>query len=121
MELNQFADWTEDEFKAILGYKPSGKTARDEVIRDANDLPESINWVEQGQVSDVKNQGACGSCWAFSATGAIESAYSIKNKEMVNFSEQQMVDCSIETGNMGCGGGLMDYAFDYAKAHPLLD
>lgn len=76
-------------------------------------VPNSIDWEEKNKVSSVKNQGQCGSCWAFSATEAVESAWAIKKNQLYNLSEQELVDCSSSYGNHGCEGGLMDNAFEY--------
>ena len=77
-------------------------------------LPSSIDWRTKGVVSAIKNQGQCGSCWAFSATSAMESAAAIAGASLPNLSEQNIVDC-YETGYNGCQGGWMSYAFDYVK------
>jgi len=80
-------------------------------------VPASIDWVSKGAVTGVKDQGQCGSCWSFSTTGALEGAYEIKYKSLVSFSEQNFVDCDTKDNggtDMGCHGGLMDSAFDWA-------
>ena len=76
-------------------------------------VPKEVDWVKQGVVSSVKNQLECGSCWAFSSIGAVEGEWALKNKQLYNLSEQELVDCSSYLGNMGCGGGSMDEAFQY--------
>ena len=86
---------------------------------DVKSLPESIDWTTKGAVTPVKNQGQCGSCWSFSTTGALEGAYYNKYGNLKSFSEQNFVDCDNRSGNprgkdMGCNGGLMDNAFDWA-------
>merc|ERR1712137_409839 len=79
---------------------------------DGSALPDSIDWVKLGAVSPVKDQKSCGSCWAFSAIGALEGAAKLKKGVLKQMSEQQLIDCSLK--NDGCSGGLMDDAFQYA-------
>ncbi len=70
-------------------------------------MPDSVDWVGRGAVASVKNQGNCGSCWAFSASGALEGLAGLTKGVIYNFSPQQLVDCSLkaEYGNEGCNGG----------------
>lgn len=82
------------------------------------ELADSVNWVESGAVTPVKDQGQCGSCWSFSTTGALEGAYYIKYGKLLSFSEQQLVSCdNFKHGghDMGCNGGLMDSAFQWIE------
>ena len=114
--INRFADLTNDEFKAnhLSKYmpKPYIKNLRP-VSPSVEDLPTEVDWVAKGAVTPVKNQGQCGSCWAFSTTGSVEGAWFLKTGELVSLSEQQLVDCSTAEGNQGCNGGMMDYGFQY--------
>merc|ERR1712153_58480 len=115
---NQFSDWTDAEYKRLLAYKGKQTNNLDAEILDTSNLEDSVNWVTKGGVTNVKNQGQCGSCWAFSSTGAIEGSMFLSTGTLQSFSEQQLVDCS--TKNSGCNGGLMDYAFQYVETAPLM-
>eukprot|EP01016_Furgasonia_blochmanni_P017734 TRINITY_DN2041_c0_g1_i1.p1 TRINITY_DN2041_c0_g1~~TRINITY_DN2041_c0_g1_i1.p1 ORF type:complete len:369 (-),score=94.42 TRINITY_DN2041_c0_g1_i1:876-1982(-) len=114
--LNKFADWTETEFREhYLGFvAPKNRNITFETL-DTNDLPQSVDWREQGAVQDVKDQGKCGSCWAFSSTGALEGLHHIKTGQLLNLSEQVIIDCSRDYGNFGCRGGWMDDALYYTQ------
>jgi len=117
--INKFADWTPSEFKRLLSYKPMYRGARPTTF-EAVSIPDSVDWRTQGAVNPVQDQGQCGSCWAFSAVGAMEGRNKIKNGLLVKLSEQQLVDCAGGVyGNEGCNGGEMNTAFDYARDHGM--
>ena len=117
MGINQFTDLTPEEFKAkyVNGMKPVGSYGCKSFSGTAAGTPDSIDWRTKGAVTSVKDQGQCGSCWTFSATGAIEGAWAISTGKLVNLSEQELVDCAtgISYGSKGCSGGQMDGAFKY--------
>jgi len=127
--LNQFSDMTADEFKLYVHgndgacFKPEERDmimnvgGQDVIIDDKEPVnaPASVDWTTKGVVTPVKNQGQCGSCWAFSATGAIECGYAIKNGKLNSLSEQQLVDCAGRSyGCAGCNGGQMTGGMQYA-------
>eukprot|EP01133_Synstelium_polycarpum_P007402 gene7402-8654_t len=128
LELNHLADLTNSEYRRIylgthvnpiIGTPGTHKMSHNlnRVFGDAA----TVDWRAKGAVSHIKNQGQCGSCWSFSTTGSVEGAHQIKTGNMVPLSEQNLVDCSGKEGNMGCSGGLMDYAFTYIMSNGGLD
>merc|ERR1719330_2250544 len=120
MGVNQFADLTAEQFGAMISSPFKKQETRK--VRWFNSTskygnPSELDWVSKGAVSPVKNQGQCGSCWAFSTIGAVEGCYAIANGEasspagVTQFSEQNLIDC--DTQDSACNGGLMDYAFEF--------
>jgi len=114
MTVNDFADLTEEEFVAQY----TGLLAAPRSLSDVNlgsvpefaTLDDEVDWVKNGAVNPIKNQGQCGSCWAFSTVGTLESAYQIAAGKLYSFAEQQLVDC--DRNNDGCSGGWPHTAYD---------
>lgn len=85
---NQFSDWTEAEYKKLLGYKHKAKALLSAETLDVSNLSDTVDWRTKGAVTPVKNQGSCGSCWAFSTTGAVEGSMFLSTGSLQSFSEQ---------------------------------
>jgi len=120
--INQFSDLTKAEFKSqALGYIPlaSPKSTEPAVKRSPRDLPESVDWREKGAITAVKNQGQCGSCWAFATTEMIESYAAISTGTLPTLSTQQVTSCTPNTmhcgGVGGCRGSIPQLAYSYIQ------
>ena len=117
---NQFSDWSKEEYKSILGAKkPIQSSDEDAKLTsfDETKNADTLNWRDWGAVTPVKNQGQCGSCWAFASTGALEGAHFVASGQLETFSEQQLVDCTTNLGNYGCQGGWPYYSAQYYKTN----
>jgi len=115
--ITKFSDLTQQEFAktylnlnydalAVANFNPH-------IVKVSNAAPASWDWRDKGYVSAVKDQGSCGSCWAFSTVANLEGLYALEKGEVKTFSEQLLVDC--DTEDSGCNGGLMELAFEWLK------
>lgn len=117
LAVNQFADLTLDEFKAT--YLTRGASAASDMPTlavheyDGEELAASVDWTTQGAVTGVKDQGSCGGCWSFAATGALEGASKVAGNSLISLSEQQFLDC--DKTDSGCGGGLEYQGWNFFK------
>jgi C1A family cysteine protease len=124
MGINQFADMTAAEFKAWVGSfppPPQTSNAVPQVFRGLGTVPDSLEWNDKKAVAQIKDQGQCGSCWAFATAGVLESWWFIKNGfagTIADLSAQQLVDCSKDTC-YGCQGGWPYKALEYVEAKGL--
>jgi len=128
LKMNHFGDMTNEEInKQMNGLDLSLNDKTTDFDRHtfrvpANvRLPTSVDWRTKGYVTPVKDQGQCGSCWAFSATGSLEGQHFAQSKALVSLSEQNLVDCSGKNGNIGCRGSLMTNSFQYIKDNKGVD
>lgn len=122
--INEYADLTKEEAKKYLrGFVrgnglSSGQMFPHKLIKE---LPDEMDWRTKGYVTPIKNQGQCGSCWAFSSTGSMEGQHFRRTGKLVSLSEQNLIDCTEKYGNAGCNGGWMDNAFKYVKENGGID
>jgi len=132
VKMNKFGDLTNKEFRAMMNgfdmkahtLAQSNKPAHGFGHKFENPtvaVPDSVDWRTQGYVTPIKDQGQCGSCWAFGAVAGLEGQHFKKEGKLVSLSEQNLVDCSGKFGNQGCNGGLMDQAFQYIKENKGID
>jgi cathepsin L len=124
MEVNSFADIHNGNWKTRNGQnnKMANTNRVFHYYEEDEDmtLPAAVDWRDKDAVTPIKNQGQCGSCWAFSAVGSMEGQHALKTKHLVNLSESQIVDCDINGTDEGCDGGWMDGAFEYViKNHGI--
>jgi len=123
--VNQFTDLCANEFSVMLGARlPHGVSANNShVVRD--DLSKApaagmVDWRSKGAVTPIKNQGMCGSCWSFSATGNMEGQWFLSGNSLVGLSEEELVQCD-HNDCFGCSGGWMDKAFDWVMTNNGID
>lgn len=118
--INRFSDMTQEEFGDLLTLSASNKLNFNVTRHQKTGLaiPDSVDWRKEGQVTEVKDQGACGSCWAFSIAGSTEAAYFRKSGKLISLSTQQLVDCTTDI-NHGCSRGSLDDTFPYVEQNGL--
>ena len=114
LSMNEYADMDGAEFASMMnGYRGSNHGKNPLYVSSGKVTASNVDWRDKGYVTGVKNQGQCGSCWAFSTTGSVEGQHFKSTGKLVSLSEQNLVDCSSAEGNHGCQGGLMDNGFEY--------
>nr|CDJ81168.1 Proteinase inhibitor I29 and Peptidase C1A domain containing protein [Haemonchus contortus] len=123
LDVTKFADWTEEEMIQYLSgnlqeLQIEGPRFEGSALLDGVKRPAEMDWVKSGKLTPVKDQGQCGSCWAFATVASIEAANAIKTGQLTRLSEQEMVDC--DTQNNGCQGGYRPYAMSFVQQNGLM-
>ncbi|XP_075975724.1 cathepsin L [Anticarsia gemmatalis] len=134
LKPNKYSDMLHHEFiHTMNGFNKTAKHKKQLLSKGADtrgsafiapahvSYPDQVDWRKKGAVTEIKDQGKCGSCWSFSTTGALEGQHFRKSGVLVSLSEQNLIDCSSAYGNNGCNGGLMDNAFKYIKDNGGID
>lgn len=117
---NKFSDFTHSEYKRMFGLAEAPLKDVNAPLHKVVGTPaNNIDWRSSGVVNSVKDQGQCGSCWAFSTTASTESAWAISGRGLISLSEQQLVSCSSAQGNQGCSGGWYFWAWDYMRTNAV--
>ncbi len=121
--INNFTDMTSDEFSSIYLNKVlnTNNVIHSNYNYSNSTIPHSLDWRASNLVTDVKNQGQCGSCWAFSAIGTLEGQHAKNTSQLVSLSEQNLVDCSWNYSCDGCNGGWPDKALEYIRDNRGID
>jgi len=126
MAVNKFADMSNEEYRrSFLGYRktlvenPFSRATIYSYEGATEDLPAAVDWREKNVVTPIKNQGQCGSCWSFSATGSMEGAHALQTGNLVSLSEQELVDCVLGGADNCQVGGEMQSGFEYAISNGM--
>jgi len=121
--VNKFADMTNQEFvNKYNGFVAPKNMAKPKTVHiDDSNVPEAKDWRDDGYVTGVKDQGQCGSCWAFSAVATMEGAHFKATGDLVSLSEQQLVDCDVDGNDEGCNGGLPSTGIQYVIDNDGID
>ncbi|VDO69610.1 unnamed protein product [Heligmosomoides polygyrus] len=122
LDVTKFADWTEEEMiryvsRNLREMQFDGPRFEGSPRLDFERPPE-MDWTKQGKLTPVKDQGQCGSCWAFATVASVEAAYAIKTGNLTRLSEQEMIDC--DSQNSGCQGGYRPFAMNFVKQNGLM-
>lgn len=121
--MNKFADLTREEFSALYtGFKYDPNEPRNEKYLEETNLAKVLDWRDKGAVTEMKDQGECGSCYAFSASGALEALYKLKKGRLIDLSNGQLLDCTRVNPykNYGCTGGSINRTFNYTRDQGIM-